>query len=365
MRSFAIFGLTSIVRQVESDVCWLKRLVRLADTDVKVDEMSLCRTLFNAPALSGLFGGALLLSASGASAAELSMSYLKAPPAPLFEPAVDAFNAKLEGLGGSIGGRSLAGAAGSVTFPLQSPQYGFQVDGAAGSLVGDAFGAVAGHLFWRNPSNALFGLYGNFTSWDRFGGVHVGQVAAEGEYYNGRFTLQGIAGVEFGNTVSNTQSSLFTVPVGGGGAIAGTGTLTTTTQGFGIGTRYFDQINLKYYLNDYLSAYVGHRYLGGRNAAAFGGEMSLPLGRGVLGSAFVEARVGEADFHGIWGGVKLYFGPDDKSLIARQRREDPNNWSVDTLFSIINNSTSSGSSSTNQFCSDGSTPSNGACDVPM
>lgn len=327
--------------------------------------MGLRRTLLTTTMLSSLVGGSLLVMAWGASAGDLSTSYLKAPPAPLFEPAVDNFNAKFEGLGGSIGGRSLAGAAGSLTFPLQSPQYGFQLDGAAGSLDGDAFGAVAGHLFWRNPSQALFGLYGSFTSWDRFGGVHVGQVAAEGEYYYGRFTLQGIAGVEFGNTVSNTQSSLFTIPVGGGGAIAGTSTLTTTTQGFSIGTRFFDQINLKYYLNDYLSAYVGHRYLGGRNAAALGGEVAFPLGRAVLGSAFVEARVGEADFHGIWGGVKLYFGPDDKSLIARHRKEDPNNWSVDTLFSILNNATSSGGSSTHQFCADGSAPSGGSCEVPF
>jgi hypothetical protein len=317
--------------------------------------------LLSTTILSGALGGCLF-AGSVANSADLK-PYFKAAPPPAFEPAVDAFNAKWEGLGGSIGGKSIYGGAGSITFPVQG-QFGAQADGAVGSLDGDTFGAVAGHWFWRNPSQALLGLYASYTSWDRFGGVHVGQVAAEGEYYYGRFTVQGIAGVEFGNSVSSTQASLVTIPVGGGGAIPGSSTLTTATQGFNVGTRFFDQINLKYYFTDNADAYVGHRYLGGKNAAAFGGEFALPLSPGVLGSAFVEARVGEADFHGIWGGLKLYFGSGDKPLIKRHRQQDPNNWTVDTLFSILNNHTSSGGSSTTQFCNSGDTLTNGTCSSP-
>ena len=128
---------------------------------------------------------------------------------------------------------------------------------------------------------------------------------------------------------------------------------------------FFDQINLKYYLSDYFDAYVGHRYLGGKNAAAFGGEFSAPLGRGVLGSLFVEGRAGESAFHGIWGGVKLYFGPNDKSLIARHRTQDPamllETW--DNLFTILNNANSSTGSSSQQVCPLG-TKSNGTCEAP-
>jgi hypothetical protein len=322
------------------------------------------KALLSTTILSGAVGGWLTAAASVASAADLSVPVYKAPPAyaaaPLaWEPAVDAINEKMEALGGSIGGKTVYGATGSLTVPLLS-QYGVQLDGGAGSLDGDSFGQVAGHLFWRNPSQALLGVYASYTGWDRFGGVNVGQVAGEFEFYYGRFTLQGIAGVEFGNTVSSSQTNLVTIaPVGG---IPGSTTLATNAQGFGIGTRFFDQVNLKYYLNDYLDGYVGHRYLGGKNAAAFGGEYAFPVARGVLGSAFVEARVGESDFHGVWGGIKLYFGPDDKSLIARHRKEDPNNWGVDTLFSILNNKTSSGSSSTAQFCNNGRTLRNGTCE---
>jgi hypothetical protein len=307
--------------------------------------MRMRRTLLSTTILSGVVGASLCVATWTASAADLSTSYFKAPTAPLYDPAVDAFNTKVEAFGGSMGGRSVYGGQGSLTVPLEG-QYGAQVDGGVGGLDGSAFGQVAGHLFWRNPSQALFGIYGNFTSWDRFGGVNVGQVAAEGEYYYGRFTLQGIMGVEFGNSVSSTSSSGFVAGIPNGFVT----TTSTATQTFNIQTRFFDQINLKYYLNDYADGYVGHRYLGGKNAAAFGGEVAFPVSRGVLGSAFVEARVGESDFHGIWGGIKLYFGPDDKPLIARHRREDPNNWGTDTLFTIMNNGSSSGTSTSTTTC---------------
>jgi hypothetical protein len=309
--------------------------------------------------LSGFVGGALFI-ASAASAADLAL--LNKAPDPLPAPAVDAVNTKVEGFGGTLNGESVYGSLGSLTFPV-ARQYGAQIDGAIGSLDGSAFGAVAGHLFWRNPAQALLGVYGSFTSWDRFGGVSVGQIAAEGEYYYGRLTLQGIMGAEFGNSVSNTQAFASTAaPVGG---LPGVITSTTSTNGFNIGTRYFDQINLKYYLNDYVEAYVGHRYLGGKNMAAFGGELAFPVGRGILGSAFAEGRVGEDGVYGVWGGFKLYFGPTDKPLIARQRQEDPNNWTADTLFSILNNNTSSSSNSARQFCPKGSTLETGHCEAPF
>jgi len=311
--------------------------------------------LLSTTTLSGVVGGVLLV-ASAANAADLSL--LTKAPEPPPAPAVDAFNTKVEGFGGTLSGKSVYGGLGSLTFPLAN-QYGAQIDGAVGGLDGSAFGSVAGHLFWRDPHQALFGVYANFTNWDRMGGVNVGQVAAEGEYYYGRFTLQGIMGVEFGNSVSSTATTFSSVAIANGVI----NTTTTATQGFSIGTRYFDQINLKYYLNDYADAYVGHRYLGGKNMAAFGGEWSFPVARGILGSAFAEGRVGEDNSYGIWGGIKFYFGPTDKPLIARHRQEDPNNWSVDTLFSIINNSTSTGGTQTQQVCSNGVKP-NGTCEAP-
>jgi hypothetical protein len=68
----------------------------------------------------------------------------------------------------------------------------------------------------------------------------------------GRWTLQGVAGVEFGNTTSATVGDII--------------------QTYEIKTRFFDQVNLAYYLQDNFKVFVGHRYLGGKHAAAFGGE---------------------------------------------------------------------------------------------
>ena len=121
------------------------------------------------------------------------------------------------------------------------------------------------------------------------------------------------------------------------------------SQGFDVRTRFFDDVNAKYYITDNWNAYVGHRYLGGKNGLAFGSEIALPLGRGIMGSAFVEGVTGEDSFHGIWGGLKFYFGRADKPLIARHRQDDPPNWTTDTLFSILNNNTSSGSTTVNTF----------------
>ena len=290
----------------------------------------------------------------------------KAPAVTIPLPAVDGINGKLDGFGGSVGNKSVYGVEGAYSIPLQG-QYGVQIDGRAGSLDRSGFGSIGGHLFWRNPTQALFGIYGDYTNWDRFGGVRVGRVAGEGAYYVGQFTLEGIAGIEFGNSASSsisgsaTATSTSTIPPPGGG-IPGTTTTTTTTtlmtltNSYDIGTRFFDQINLAYYPTDSWKAYVGHRYLGGLNAAAFGTEYGQPLGHGMMASAFLEARVGEQDFHGIWGGLKLYFGQSDKPLMARHRRDDPPIWSGDSLFSILNNQSNSvnggstQSSTSTQFC---------------
>jgi hypothetical protein len=212
-------------------------------------------------------------------------------------------------------------------------QLGLQIDGAGGSLERRDFGSVGGHLFARNPAQGLLGIYSSYTHWDRFGGVHATQVAGEGELYRGRWTIQAIAGVEFGNSASSIDSATaVTLP---GIGIPGVITTGNLLQSYDVQTRFMDQVNLKYYFTDNWDGYVGHRYLGGKNALALGSEVGVPLGRGVMGTAFVEGRLGEKSFEGVWGGLRLYFGQRDKTLIRRHREDDPIAW--DTLFSILNN----------------------------
>jgi hypothetical protein len=275
----------------------------------------------------------------GAHAQAADLMTTKAPPPPASVYAVDGLNFKFDAFGGSIANRDVEGVRGAITAPLSGP-YGVQIDLGAGSLDGRAFGNIAGHLFWRDPSRALLGLYVSHTHWDELGGVHVSQVAGEGEYYFGRITLQGIAGVEFGNSVASSTTATTIIPPGIG--VPGLTTTSVFTQGFDVKTRFFDQINLKYYVTDDWDAYVGHRYQGGLNALALGTEVAFPVGRGILASGFLEARVGEQDFHGVWGGIRFYFG-NDKPLIARHRTQDPDVY--DSLYSLLNNQIQSGSSS--------------------
>jgi hypothetical protein len=313
------------------------------------------------PVRTRLLGTTILSSVVGASfvmphtvsAADL---YTKAPQS-IFAPAVDGFNVKADAFGGSMAHQSVAGIRGAFAMPLAS-SYGLQVDVQGGSVGGSGYGSVSPHLFWRDPSYALIGIYANYTHLDRFGGADLGQVAAEGQLYLGRWTLEGVAGVEFGNSTSVTTSSTAVIPQNF--VIPGNATTSTFTEGFDIKTRFFDQINLKYYLTDNWDAYVGHRYLGGKHAFALGTEYAMPVAHRVMASAFVEGRVGSGEFQGVWGGLRMYFGQKDKTLIQRHRQDDPTAW--DTLFSILNSHTNSSGATGQPFCTDGILAENGTCE---
>lgn len=229
----------------------------------------------------------------------------KAPAMAGCAQAVDGVNGKVGAQGGTFNDKTLYGGEGSLSVPLGC-EFGFQFDGSGGSFNDASIFSVGGHLFWRNPNIGLLGLYGSYAHWDQFTGVTANHVGPEAEWYIGRWTIQGVAGVEFGNTAS--------------------GQIGANIVTYDIGTRFFDQINFGYYLTDNLKVYLGHRYLGGKNAVAAGGEWGLPLGNGAMGSLFAEGRYGEDNATGVWGGIRFYFGQKDKPLIRRHREDDPVDW---------------------------------------
>jgi len=249
-----------------------------------------------------LLSAGIGLCAEAARAAEI---LTKAPPAQGCTQAVDGVNGKFGGFGGTFANEAYEAAEGALAVPLGCA-LGAQLDLTGGAFDGRFLGTVAGHVFWRDPAQALFGAYGDFTDWNQFGGVRAAHVGAEGELYRGWWTLQGVTGVEFGNTQSAT--------------------IGTTIQTFQIATRFFDEVNLAYYPMDNLEIYVGQRYLGGKVAAAFGAEWGIPARNGVMAALFAEGRVGEDSYHGVWGGLRFYFGHKDKTLIRRHREDDPTNW---------------------------------------
>lgn len=263
-----------------------------------------------------MFGIALTVPFTAQAADLFAKAPLSAATTPLQGgPAVDGFNGKFGGFGGTFAHQSIGGVEGSFSAPL-GYQYGLQIDAVAASWDSKFFGHIAGHAFWREPTRALVGIYAAHSNWDKFSGVDVNQVGFEGEYYWQRWTVQGVAGVEFGNTATQTVGAFF--------------------ESIDVKTRFFDQVNLAYYLNDDWKAFIGHRYLGGKNALALGTEYGFPIGGGRMAALFVEGRVGEGDFTGIWGGVKLYFGQKDKSLIRRHREDDPPGWGVNSAGGASN-----------------------------
>jgi hypothetical protein len=302
----------------------------------------------------------LLLTTTGLSSV-VGSAFLAVTPAAAVDdtakPAVDGVNWKLDGLGGAFSDPSRSFGAGrvAVTVPLGT-QFGLQLDGVAGNFDNRFFASGAGHLFWRDPDRGLLGLYGNYTSWDQYGGVHVSQVAGEGEIYWGRWTLQGVAGIESNNSATIITKTLSTVPLPN--TPPGPNTINTLTQTIAGGSNFFDQVNLAYYVTDNWKAYVGHRYLGGENALALGTEFGIPTGRGTMTALFAEGRIGENGHNGIWGGLRVYFGAKDKPLMARHRQDDPTDWAPASLLSITNKYSSSSRSWT---CPSGEILMGGSC----
>ena len=291
----------------------------------------LMKAFLRSTMLSGIVG-AVYLSGNLARAADLTArpSWIDTS---WYAPAVDGVNGRVEGFGGSLNQKSFAGGQGAIAVPLGG-QWGFQLDGGAGALENRAFESVAGRMFWRNPFRGLLGAYVSYTRWDQYGEVQATQAAGEFEAYWGRWTLRGIVGAEFGSSASTFNTTTIVTPPAIG--IPGVINTVVVTQSYDVKSRFMDQVNLQYYLTDNWHAYLGHRYIGGKNALALGSELGLPLGRGVFASAFVEGRIGSNSFEGVWGGLRFYFGRKDKTLIRRHREDEVNPW--DTLHTIVNNS---------------------------
>jgi hypothetical protein len=227
-------------------------------------------------------------------------------------PAVDGFNAKIDGYGGGANHiSSLYGADGSLSIPL-AQQWGLQIDGGVGSFDSSATARGAGHVFWRDPSIGLMGAYGSYSHWNGIGGFNIPRIgtdiaryAAEGEYYLGRWTVGGLAGYE---TVRANA------PV-----VAG-------LAPFSIPNRFFDSIRASYYVTDNFKLSIGHIYTIGRNGLDLGAEYGFALGGGRMAALFAQGLIGEGGNNAVLGGLRIYFGQHDKTLIDRNRQDDPGDY---------------------------------------
>ena len=204
-------------------------------------------------------------------------------------PAVSEFNFKFDANGGNYDGTPLYFGTAAAAVPL-GHRYGLQVDGLIGTLEGDGFGGAAAHLFWRDPSIGLVGIYGSgFTNTARVN-YQMANIGIEGALYLGQFSVEATVGGQF---VSDQDADVF------GAATAA------------------------FYPIDDLRLYGGYRYCFGESAAAAGFEWQFPyqLDDSINWAIFADSRFRE-DETVAWGGVRLYFG-SQKPLIRRHREDDP------------------------------------------
>jgi len=220
-------------------------------------------------------------------------------------PAVDGINGKIAGYGGGENGSNgFYGTMGSLSVPL-AQQWGLQLDGDLGSNSGIGFHSGAAHLFWRDPSIALFGAYVSYSHDNGFNDAVLGHIsentvrfAAEGEYYLNRWTVRGLAGVE---TVRiNSGVPLPSVP-----------------------NRFFDDVSVAYYVTDNFELSAGHMYTFDTHFLTLRAEHGFALGGGRMASLFAQGWVGEGGNNGALAGLRIYFGQHDKSLMDRHRQDDP------------------------------------------
>ena len=228
-------------------------------------------------------------------------------PVTQVQPAVDGINAKLSFVG-AVDGTETYGAVGAITFPL-GHQFGLQLDGVAAEVDAGPFGDIgvlggAAHLFWRDPSKGLIGIYSRVLHADVFGGLTTFALAAEGAVYRGRFTVEGMAGVSGGD----------------------------------VDTGFLSIAIAKYYPTDQLVLQAGHTFKNGDHAFITGGEWGLPAaGRATTSSVFVDGFVSETGDAGAMAGLRFYFGQSDKSLMRRHREDDPAATDVHTELHLLYN----------------------------
>jgi len=211
-------------------------------------------------------------------------------------PAVSGVNAKIDARGGFMKteGGGIDGAAGFAGGALTAPigqQFGVQLDAAAGSADGRFYWGAGAHLFWRDPTIGLLGIYGQHGEVKNASASRLG---VEGDAYFGRFTLGGNVAYQWGNNSNRIEVD--------DGIVAG--------------------VNLKFYITDNFMLRAG----GGIEAGSgFGrGGFEFQPGFAALPGLSVFADAGGGSNSSVYAlaGIRYYFG-DNKTLIRRHREDDP------------------------------------------
>lgn len=215
-------------------------------------------------------------------------------------PAVSGINGKWELDPGILTGTPQLRAAGSLSLPL-GQRFGLQADGMTSwsSASGLVFGGAL-HAFTRDPSRYLAGITAGIVVTPN---ATIGAIGPEGELYLDQFSLEGWAGlasITYVNPAIPKNNGLF--------ALGDVAYYATPDWRFTLGGSYV--------LGD-SSLHLGTEYL-------FRG-LGAPL------SLTADTRIHAGGNYTFTLGLKGYFGGSDdgKTLIDRQRQDDPRNRGVD------------------------------------
>ncbi len=226
--------------------------------------------------------------------------------------AVSGVNGKIEAAGGYVDTRAGDGGRvhvlGSIAGPIGC-QLGYQIDAGIGDFAGSTSGGIAGHLFLRDPTSHLFGVYGQ---WGAVGSDDVWRIGLEGEKYLGNISLEALFGYE---DVDRSKGDVFAA---------------------------FD---LAYYNTEDVRLSVGYHRFFKTDAVAVGLEWQTD-GLGFSNrpfSLFANAALGDRGYGTVLAGVRFYFGGPDKSLIRRHREDDPG---AKGIFQLLSENASGGSTVT-------------------
>lgn len=235
------------------------------------------------------FGANLAFSADAPpiAASNTTLNMIDPTPVAIQKPSVDGLNFKTSVISGVIGGYSNHMFIASVALPIPFiPSLGVQLDLGIGRYRKDYTSAASGlHVFYRDPNSGLIGVYGD---WGYVDNEHGGRVGLEFSSYQDRWSVDILAGVQFG------QHFL---------------------------TEFVDEVDVTYYFTDNFKGSIGHRLMSRGHVANVAVEYA-PTNNGW--SVYGEAEIGEDDYDAVWGGLRYSFGSSSgKSLIERDRQSDP------------------------------------------